>query len=167
MGDYVRVMTLTSAPGSGNLHRSFEVLKKRIRRHGRFEYCAVKELSTKGGLEHLHLVYRGKFIAQKWLSEAWFNIHGAKIVWVARLFTWKFAKHLARYFIKEGVGRFWMSWGWVYRGFVGDWKLIVSKYGKFAVRFWKSLLHGHDVKINAVVELRAPWIDQKLLILYR
>jgi hypothetical protein len=110
-------------------------------------------------------VYRGQFIAQRWLSEAWFNIHGAKIVWIARLYTWKLAKHLGRYFIKEGVGRFWMSWGWVYRGFVGDWKVIVSKYGKFALRFWMSLLHGNVVKINDCFELHAPWIKFPKLLL--
>ena len=167
VGDHVRVMTLTSASRDGDIHRSFEVLKKRIRRfYGRFEYCGVKE-TTKSGLFHVHLVYRGRFMTQKWLSDAWFNIHGAKIVWIARLYTWKFAKHLARYFVKEGVGRFWMSWGWVYRGFVQDWKIVVHKYGKFAVRFWNRLLHGHDVKINDVLVLRPPWITQKVLSYYR
>jgi len=165
VGDHVRVMTLTSSPEYTDIHRSFDRLRKRIRRlYGRFEYCCIKE-HTKEGLEHLHLVYRGKFIPQKWLSDTWNDIHGAKIVWIAQLYTWKLAKHLGRYFIKEGVGRFWMSWGWVYRGFVGDWKVIVSKYGKFALRFWMSLLHGNVVKINDCFELHAPWIKFPKLLL--
>jgi hypothetical protein len=157
-------MTLTSSPEYTDIHRSFDRLRKRIRRlYGRFEYCCIKE-HTKEGLEHLHLVYRGKFIPQKWLSDTWNDIHGAKIVWIAQLYTWKLAKHLGRYFIKEGVGRFWMSWGWVYRGFVRDWKVIVSKFGESAVRVWKDLLfHGHFVKIDDWWTIRPPWITQKVL----
>jgi hypothetical protein len=161
VGDHVRVITLTSAEGSGDIHHSFGILKKRIRRkYGRFEYCCVKEL-TKQGFHHLHIVYRGSFIEQEWLSDAWKDIHGAPIVWIAKLYSWFFAKHLARYFVKEAIGRFWMSWGWVYRGFVKDWKIIVHKYGKFAVNYWNRLLHGDFIKIYDRFELKAPWVSQK------
>jgi len=143
--DYLRVLTLTSSLDSGDFHGDFEVLKKRIRRKfGRFEYVAVKE-HTKEGLVHLHLVYRGRFMSQKWLSETWEEVHGAKIVWIARLYTWKLAKHLARYFVKEGVGRFWMSWGWVYRGFVRDWKRLVSEKGFKALAYWHSWLRNRTL----------------------
>jgi hypothetical protein len=144
-GDHIRVITLTSTPGSTvDIHRSFEKLKKRIRRrYGKFEYGAVKEL-TRSGLLHLHIVYRGRFMAQKWLSATWEEIHGAPVVWIARLFTWKLAKHLARYFIKEGVGRFWTSWNWVYRGFVQDWRRVVAEYGDRAVAYWHRWLRSWE-----------------------
>jgi hypothetical protein len=138
--DYVRVLTLTSSPDSGDIHRDFEVLKKRIRRkYGRFEYSSVKE-HTKEGLVHLHLVYRGRFMRQQWLSESWNEIHKAKVVWIAKLYSWKLAKHLARYFVKEGFGRFWTSWNWVYRGFVGDWKRLVHEKGDMALNYWHRWL---------------------------
>jgi len=163
--DFVRVMTLTTAAGGPNdIHSSFEMLKKRIRRQfGRFEYVAVKE-HTKEGLIHLHLVYRGQFIPQTWLSQNWYDVYRARVVWIAKLYSWKFAKHLARYFIKEGFGRYWMSWGWVYRGFVKDWQIIVSRYRDNAVKVWKELLyHGRFVKIGFRFELHAPWISQQHL----
>jgi len=140
-GDYIRVLTLTSSlDSSKDIHHSFEILKKRIRRKcGKFEYACVKEL-TKDGLEHLHIVYRGPYLSQKWLSDAWNDIHKAKIVWIARLYSWILAKHLARYFIKEGVGRFWSSWNWVYRGFLKDWKRLVHEKGFMALNYWHRWL---------------------------
>jgi len=144
--DYLRVLTLTSSPDSGDFHRDFEVFKKRIRRKfGRFEYVAVKE-HTKDGLVHLHLVYRGGFMPQSWLSETWEEVHGAKIVWIAKLYTWKLAKHLARYFIKEGFGRYWTSWVWVYKGFVGDWKRLVHERGFNALSYWHRWLRNWTPK---------------------
>jgi hypothetical protein len=139
--DYVRVLTLTSSLESpSDFRRDFTVLKKRIkRRFGRFEYIAVKE-HTQDGLTHLHLIYRGSFMPQSWLSDQWNEIHKAKIVWVARLYTWKLAKHLARYFIKEGFGRYWMTWSWVYKGFVGDWKRLVHEKGFMALNYWHRWL---------------------------
>ena len=133
-------MTLTSSPGSGDIHHDFEKLKKRLRRKfKRFEYLCVKEL-TKSGLMHLHIVYRGSFISQKWLSEAWQEIHRSKVVHIAKLYTWKYAKHLARYFVKEGVGRFWSSWSWVYRGYLKDWKYILNRYGNRSIAYWHRWL---------------------------
>lgn len=149
MNDYTRVITLTSSVESPeDIHRSFEILKKRIRRkYKKFEYSTVKEL-TKSGLVHLHIVYRGSFISQKWLSEAWEDIHKAKIVWIAKLYSWKLAKHLARYFVKEGIGRFWSSWKWVYRGFVRDWKILVHQKGFNALKYWKSWLFNYYKENN-------------------
>jgi hypothetical protein len=79
-------------------------------------------------------------MSQRWLSESWNEIHSAKIVWIAKLYTWRFAKHLARYFIKEGFGRFWPSWNWVYRGFIKDWKRLVHEKGFNALAYWQRWL---------------------------
>lgn len=141
--DFVRVMVLTSSPESDpdKFHRHFEAFKKRIRRKfGRFEYVAVKE-HTKTGLVHLHLMYRGRYISQEWLSDTWNEVHKAPVVWIAKLYSWRLAKHLARYFIKEGFGRFWNSWQWVYRGFMKDWHRIVSEKGRIrALGYWHRWL---------------------------
>ena len=52
-------MTLTSSTASpDDIHRSFRVLKERIRRRWPFEYITVRE-HTDSGLAHLHIVYRG------------------------------------------------------------------------------------------------------------
>lgn len=140
--DYPRVMVLTSSSDSGDIHRSFDVLKKRIRRrYGRFEYLSVKE-HTKEGFDHLHIVYRGRFMSQKWLSESWNEIHKAKIVWISQLSSWKYARHLARYYIKEAIGRFWSSWNWVYRGFLKDWKRLVHEKGFNALNYWHRWLRN-------------------------
>jgi len=131
---------LTSSDDNSDIHHSFEILKKRIRRrYGRFEYISVKEHS-KNGLVHLHIAYRGRYMSQKWLSDTWSEIHKAKIVWIAELYSWKYARHLARYFIKEGFGRFWSSWSWVYRGFLKDWKRLVHEKGSTALVYWHRWL---------------------------
>lgn len=138
--DRVRVIELGTdqKDQDHDIHRDFTVLVKRIRREfGRFEYMAVKELSPKNKLLHLHIVYRGSYIPQKWLSDQWAELHNAPVVWIAELYSWKYAKHVARYFIKEGVGRFWGSWGWVYRGFCRDWRKMIKRYGQRAISFWK------------------------------
>lgn len=79
---------------------------------------------------------------QSWLSKEWSEIHKAKVVWIAKLYTWKLAKHLARYFIKEGFGRFWNSWNWVYRGFIRDWRGFVKTYGFNALMYWHRWLRN-------------------------
>jgi len=147
-GDQIRVLTLTSSPDSPDIHHSFEVFKKRIRRKfGRFEYLSVKE-HTKDGLVHLHICYRGCFMPQSWLSASWNEIHRAKIVYIAKLRSWNLAKHLARYFIKEGFGRFWSSWSWVYRGYLKDWKKIVSRHGLKAIAYWHVWLRGWSPSVS-------------------
>jgi hypothetical protein len=144
---HIRVLTLTSGPSSpSDIHASFEVLVKRIRRKfGRFEYLAVEE-HTREGLLHLHLLAHGTYIPQDWLSDVWQEIHGAPVVWIARLFSFRLASHLARYLVKEGAGaRFWTSWGFVFRGFVGFWRSLVHRYQDRALFEWKLWLSSGAV----------------------
>lgn len=50
---------------------AFTQLVKRIRKvYKTFEYALVWEL-TKKDVPHIHLLYKGTYIAQKWLSHAW------------------------------------------------------------------------------------------------
>lgn len=147
-GERVRFLTLTSMPSSTKaIHDSFRSFVKRVRRKGKFEYLAVKEF-TKSGLAHLHILYRGIYLNQAWISETWQQIHGAKIIYIedVRGDLKQVANYLAKYIISEGE-RFWWSWNWVYRGFVRDWNDIKKaniKGGVFdvktAIRQWRAWL---------------------------
>jgi hypothetical protein len=66
----LRFMTLTSSPESigRNLNADFRALKMRILRkfHFKMKYWKIR---TNEGNGVLHIVFRGKYIPQKWLSE--------------------------------------------------------------------------------------------------
>jgi hypothetical protein len=49
----------------------------------RFEYCKVK---TNEGNWVLHVIFRGEYIPQEWLSKTWEELHGAKIVYIEKLY---------------------------------------------------------------------------------
>jgi len=62
-------------------------LVKRIRRAyplPRFEYALIWE-RTKKGTPHAHLLIRGPYIPQRWLSRAWSELTGAQIVDIRRV----------------------------------------------------------------------------------
>lgn len=165
----VRVMCLTSSDASESshkaLHRHFSALVKRIRRrYGKFEYIGVKEFTRKG-LLHLHLLFRGVFISQRWLSDAWFDLHGAFRVFLQQLRgrRKRIGAYLCKYLVKEPrYSRYWCSWGWVYRGFVRDWKMIVHRFQQGSVRAWNRLLRGQFLEFPWGV-LHAPWVSQSKL----
>ena len=144
LGKPLRFMTLTSSPKSSwaEINAHFGVLVKRIRRRfGEFEYFKEK---TREGHGVLHIVYRGAFIPQRWLSRNWHDIHGAQIVDIRKLRG--SAKALARYLISAYLAgqhflRMSWSWGWVFRGFVRFWKRFVRTYGyPLCIRHWTAFL---------------------------
>ena len=158
LNEHVRFITLTSSPSSPHdIHRSFSKLVKRIRRtFGRFEYFAVKE-QTSNGLIHIHLLYRGPFIPQSWLSDIWGEIHGAPIVWIREVnlrkdSKKKIASYLVKYLAKDPLGRFWASWNWVFRGFVKFWKMIIEcyGYGPSIIALWREFLWGRNIVLDHV-----------------
>ena len=75
-GGSCRFFTITS-PGAEDPDTTYAELPKRwkrlheriARRFGRIEYVTVVE-AQKRGAAHLHVVYRGPFIPQRWLSRA-------------------------------------------------------------------------------------------------
>ena len=161
----LRLMTLTSAPSSpSDIHRSFRALKERIRRRWPFEYLAVVE-TTESGLKHLHIVYRGEYIPQPWLSFAWFAIHGASIVdvRVCAKGKRKLAFYLAKYFAKQG-GKFWSSWGWVFRGWRSFQKAFIRSnrgwfargLGRMVWAIWQKLLQGEILMMGGRWVVKAP-----------
>ncbi len=92
-------------------------------------YIKVPEISKNGG-QHCHVLFRGTFIEQAWLSAQWQEIHGAKIVDIRKAVygqsKHRIASYLAKYMSKEGAGRYSWDWGWVWKGFVKDWCRLKS-----------------------------------------
>lgn len=77
----LRFMTLTSSPESKGLklNADFKALKMRILRkfHFKMKYWKIR---TNEGNGVLHIVFRGMYIPQRWLSEQWADIHKSPIV---------------------------------------------------------------------------------------
>ncbi|MBA7551066.1 hypothetical protein ES705_43600 [subsurface metagenome] len=133
-----RFVTLTSSPQSRNfIQQDLRRLFGRLRRRGILtEYIRVVEY-TKSGLEHVHLIYRGRFLPQPELSRLWAEIHQSPIVDIRSVRASRHhlrgaAAELAKYMAKEGCRRYSWSWGWVYKGFVATWKAAKTFYRQFA-----------------------------------
>lgn len=146
----LRFMTLTSSPQSvgQNLNADFRTLKMRILRkfHFKMKYWKIR---TNEGNGVLHIIYRGKYIPQSWLSAQWADIHKSPIVDIRSLYeTRKGLTGIAFYLVgnyltKQSFER--MSWGysWVFPGFVACWKRLVDKYGfKRGLELWSKLLYS-------------------------
>ena len=86
------------------------------RRFGEFEYMGVKE--EKGDRKHLHIVFRGKYIAQWLISELWNEIHKSPIVDIRIVKARDYAHYLAKYLAKGIRNRYWASYNWVFGGWV-------------------------------------------------
>ena len=145
-------MTLTTSDQAKDLgfhkklNNHFRALKMRIYRKYKFKMKYWK-IRTNEGNGVLHIVFRGKFIPQRWLSSQWTDLHKSPIVDVRSLFeTPRGLKGLCFYLIgnylsKQSFER--MSWGysWVFPAFVASWKRLIEKYGfKRGLELWNKLL---------------------------
>jgi hypothetical protein len=141
-------MTLTSSPESlgRSLNSDFRTLKMRIFRkfHFKMKYWKIR---TNEGNGVLHIIFRGKYVPQKWLSEQWADIHKSPVVDIRSLYeTSKGLRGIAFYLIsnyltKQSFER--MSWGysWVFPVFASSWKRLVEKYGfERGLELWNRLL---------------------------
>jgi len=144
----LRFMTLTSSPESRGrkLNADFRALKMRILRklHFKMKYWKIRTNEANGVL---HIVFRGKYIPQEWLSEQWAEIHKSPIVDIRSLHeTRKGLTGIVFYFVgsylsKQSFER--MSWGysWVFPASLKSWKSLIDKYGfKHALFLWNRLL---------------------------
>jgi hypothetical protein len=144
----LRFMTLTtSSEAKGrNLNADFRALKMRIFRkfHFKMKYWKIR---TNEGNGVLHIVFRGKYIPQKWLSEQWADIHRSPVVDIRSLYETRKGLTgivfylVGNYLTKQSFER--MSWGysWVFPAFVSCWKRIVEKYGfERGLELWNKLL---------------------------
>lgn len=148
-GGRLRLLTLTSSPQSPpDIHRSFRKVVKRLKRRNLLTgYIQIPEL-TVSGLAHKHVLFRGSFIEQAFLSALWQQIHNARVVDIRAVHAFKSKRHLAsylaKYLSKSGHGRFSWDWGWVWRGFCGHWQQLKSALktytGSYASLPLKSVL---------------------------
>jgi len=149
----LRFMTLTSSPEAKerNLNADFRALKMRIYRkfHFKMKYWKIR---TDEGNGVLHIIFRGKYVPQKWLSTQWAEIHKSPIVDIRSLYETKkgltgIAFYLVgNYLAKQNFER--MSWGysWVFPAFVRSWKRLIEKYGfKQALFLWNRLLYNQFI----------------------
>ncbi len=121
----VRLLTLTSSPSSGDFQRDFRKLIMRLRRRGLIEdYIRCPE-KTKTGLRHDHILFRGSYIEQAYLSYLWGQIHHSPVVDIRRVGGHhRLACYLANYLAKSPSGRYSYSWNWVWKGFAHSWKIL-------------------------------------------
>lgn len=151
-------MTLTISPRSKgrNLNADFRALKMRILREFYFEMKYWK-IRTSEGNGVLHMVFRGKYIPQEWLSEQWADIHKSPIVDIRSLhetrkgLTGIVFYLIGNYLSKQSFERMSWDYSWVFPAFVRSWKSIIEKYGfKQALFLWNRLLCSSFVVIRQV-----------------
>ena len=142
VGGRLRVLCLTTsdeAMAQGfDIHRHFRALVMRLRRRwGRFEYIGVKEI--KRDREHLHFVFRGEYMEQMLISAMWADLHKSPVVDIRAVYKARGgARYLAKYLMKDAYNRYWASYNWVFKGWVG-WSRRVKKWvGHYPSR---SILH--------------------------
>jgi hypothetical protein len=129
----LRFMTLTSSPESvgRNLNADFRALKMRIFRkfHFKMKYWKIR---TNEGNGVLHIIFRGKYVPQPWLSEQWADIHKSPIVDIRSLYETRKGLTgivfylVGNYLAKQSFER--MSWGysWVFPALASYWKRLVE-----------------------------------------
>lgn len=125
----VRLITLTSSPRSGDFQKDFRKLIMRLGRRGLItSYIRVPE-KTQTGFRHDHILFRGSYIEQAYLSHLWQELHNSPVVDIRRCYGRRgLANYLANYLAKSPAGRYSYSWSWVWKGFVKSWERL-KRYG--------------------------------------
>ena len=141
----VRFMTLTSAPNTNfkDIGHAFQVLKQRItRKFSKMDYIKV---TTSEGYGVIHVLYRGPYIPQSWLSNNWKDIWGSEIVDIRLIkeATGRMASYLAAQYVagQDLYIRTSESWTWVYKRSTGIFKYILNTFGfKNGLKAWNDIL---------------------------
>jgi hypothetical protein len=98
-----------------------------------FQYIGVKEI--KGDRQHLHLVFRGSYMQKAVISAMWASLHLSPIVDIEAVYEARGgARYLAKYLAKEAVNRYWASYDWVFRGWVGWSQRVRRAVGRYPSR---------------------------------
>ncbi|MBA7712299.1 hypothetical protein ES703_121272 [subsurface metagenome] len=128
----VRLLTLTSSPSSNDFQKDFRKLIMRLKRRGLVEnYIRCPEL-TRSGLRHDHILFRGSYIEQAYLSHLWAEIHNSPVVDIRRVGgRHRLACYLANYLAKSPSARYSYSWNWVWKGFVKSWAILKKASREF------------------------------------
>jgi hypothetical protein len=135
VGGQLRILTLTTSDEALllglDIHKAFRALVMRLRRRfGSFEYIGVKEI--KGDREHLHLVFRGSYMEQALISAMWQGIYHSKVVDIRKVYKARGgARYLAKYLAKGILNRYWCSYNWVFKGWVGWSKRVRKVVGQY------------------------------------
>lgn len=146
---FVRFGTLTSSDNATDkdISRDFDVLVKRIRRKSSsFDYAKV--IVKKNGRNHIHFIFTGAFIAQKWLSSAWGDLHNSSIVDIRQC---RNINGLARYMVTQYMSvqdcdytRMSYSENWIFAGAIKVWKNLVDSvkngyyYNPVSMKYFKN-----------------------------
>ena len=165
---------LTSSPKSdpSKLAYHFKILRQRIERKLGFKGLQYVSIRTNEGNGVLHVLLSWRpprgvrpyrfYIPQRWLSEQWEAIHGAKVVWVARVrYGEKSRRNLSRYIVSQYCANqnalVRISWSWrrsLGGPLVRTWKKLVEvcrnsgKTIKDAIVMWDKLLAGSVVRVE-------------------
>lgn len=118
----------------------------RLKRRGLIQgYIKVPERS-KNGKQHLHVLFRGQYIAQALVSQWWNELHKAKVVDIRKVSAGRskrgIALYLVKYMSKENPYRYSWNWDWVWRGFCRDWNDLkrywhqLETYGEYRSFTW-------------------------------
>ena len=149
VGGRLRILSLTTsdeAKARGyDIHRNFRVLVKRLRRRwGRFEYIGVKEV--KGDRLHLHLLFRGEYMEQAQIEAMWAKLHASPVVDIRAVYSQRGGvRYLAKYLAEQALSRYWASYGWVFRGWVGWSKRVKRALGHYPSKALLQSLARLDV----------------------
>ncbi len=122
------VMLSTANGGNaGNLAYHHQRLRQRIERKLGYQGVQHYQVRTAEGNGVLHAFWawraqdgfrqRSFYVKQAWLSRQWHDIHGAPIVWLARVRSGRVSRHeLSRYcmaqYVSGQAGYQYMSWSW-------------------------------------------------------
>ena len=108
-----RLLTLTVRPTPGcspadeldTMHAAFRLLWKRIRRKCGARVVAYVRIveTTNAGTPHFHIALHTPYIAQRWLSDQWYELTGSQVVDIRRIDGGRgVARYLTKYLTKGG-----------------------------------------------------------------
>jgi hypothetical protein len=111
-----------------------------------FDYCKV-ETSEGGGV--LHIIFKGDFIPQKWLSVQWNDIRNGSWNVDIRLCRDTHACYVVNQYLsgQNAFERYSWSWGWVYKGFIKNWYNF-KKYFFEPLTKWNLHMEGIAIEWN-------------------
>lgn len=164
-GYQVLWVMLSTADGgdASKLAYHHQILRQRVERKLAYDGLQHYQVRTSEGNGVLHLFWawcardgfrqRSFYIEQDWLSKQWQDIHGAKIVWIARVKRGRVSRNkVSRYCMAQYVGQQsgyqYMSWSWGRMfGFplVACWRWLKRRAGcdrSVLLRWWARFLSG-------------------------
>lgn len=141
-------LTLTSSPNSGDIHRNFNKLVRRIRkRYGLFEYVYIR---TREGLGVLHILFKvKKRLEIDWLRQEWVKMHNAPQMKLLEAYggAKRLSNYLAGYLSKNPLERLAYSTLWLFP----KWRMKFCAYIRLngfieGINAFESFLINYDTR---------------------